>query len=314
MINVVPTYDDVISSDSVSCPTFQLVWNDFVSFFNGSIYFDDNIEFFKNLNKKLFDESMISDDYYFKVYGLKNFDLKFMIEKGIFEKFGQKSDILDDIDFFMNSNSYLFYTMLYRKFRYDKSFKVLERGNFGLKNNVRFFGFDDGFIYKNQVDVLFYDKDCYGVRIKSLDDEVILYKNPNGNTFNEIYNNLIELESKYNGDKGLVDGDKLRVPFIEFNVKREYYEIENLILRTDDNRRIMIENALQTVKLSLDEKGGEIKSEAALSVKVLSFDYHNMRKFYFDDTFALFIKEKDKKVPYFAALINDISKFQENQV
>lgn len=310
MINVVPTYDDKIEFDTVCCPTFQLVWNDFVKFFNGNIYFDNNIEFIRNLNKKLFDESMISDDYYFKIYGLKNYDLKFRIKKSLYEKFNQKSDILDDIDFNSNGNGYLFYTMLYRKFIYDKCFKIFENGNFGLKENVKFFGFDDSLIYKNQVDVLFYDNISYGIKLKSLNDEVILYKNPCGNTFNEIYNNLINLENNYSGSKKLIDGDKLRIPFIDFEVKKEYFEIENLVLKTNDNKRIMIENALQTVKLSLDEKGGEVKSEAALGVKVLSFDYHNMRKFYFDDTFALFIREKNKEIPYFCSLINDISKFQ----
>lgn len=312
MINVVPTYDDIIEFDSVCCPTFQLVWNDFVKFFDGSIYFDDNINFIRNLNKKLFNDSMISDDYYFKIYGLKNLDLKLRIEKGIYDKFGQKSDVLDDIDFKSSNNSYLFYTMLYRKFRYDKCFKIFENENFGLKENIKFFGFDDSQIYKNQVDILFYNQNSYGIKIKALNDEVILYKNPLGNTFNEIYSNLRDLEKNYTGQKELVDGDKLRIPFISFNVKKEYSEIENLVLRTYDNRRIIIEKALQTIKLFLDEEGGEVKSESVIGVKILSFDYHKMRRFYFDDTFAMFIKEKDKITPYFSVLINDISKFQEN--
>lgn len=310
MINVVPTYNDIIEFDTICCPTFQLIWNDFINVFNGSIYFD-NIDFIRNLNKKSFDESMISNDYYFKIYGLKSPNLKLRIEKGIYDKFGQKSDMLDDINFKANGNSYLFYTMLYRKFKYEKSFKALENDFFGIKENIKYFGFYDSEIYKNQVDVLFYNKDTYGIKIKTLNDEIILYKKPKGKTFNEIYNNLISLKENYNGERNLTEADKLKVPFINFKTKKEYLEIQNLIIKTNDNKTIMIETAIQTINLSLDEKGGSIKSEAILGVKVLSYDYHKIRKFYFNDTFALFIKEKNKDIPYFAALINDITKFQE---
>ena len=34
------------------------------------------------------------------------------------------------------------------------------------------------------------------------------------------------------------------------------------------------------------------------------------RNFYFDDTFVIFLKEKNKKSPYFALRVNDISNYQ----
>ena len=34
------------------------------------------------------------------------------------------------------------------------------------------------------------------------------------------------------------------------------------------------------------------------------------RYFYVDDTFAMFLKEKGKELPYFAGKIQDITKFQ----
>ena len=48
-----------------------------------------------------------------------------------------------------------------------------------------------------------------------------------------------------------------------------------------------------------------------MDIKVMSFNPYDSRYFYVDNTFALFIKEKDKNVPYFAALINDITKCQQ---
>ena len=69
------------------------------------------------------------------------------------------------------------------------------------------------------------------------------------------------------------------------------------------------------IKFSLDEKGGEIKSEAAIDIStssIGSFIKEKPRYFYLDDTFAIFLKEKDKDKPYFAARIDDITKFQKN--
>ena len=86
--------------------------------------------------------------------------------------------------------------------------------------------------------------------------------------------------------------------------------MQGKIFKLYDGNEACIENAIQTINLTLDEKGGKIKSEAAMDIKVMSFNPYESRYFYVDNTFALFIKEKDKNVPYFAALINDITKCQ----
>lgn len=77
-----------------------------------------------------------------------------------------------------------------------------------------------------------------------------------------------------------------------------------------------IQKAIQTIKFSLDEKGGEIKSEAAIDMKMMatSIDSETIEKqpryFNVDDTFAIFLREKGKFKPYFAGRIDDITKFQ----
>ena len=70
-----------------------------------------------------------------------------------------------------------------------------------------------------------------------------------------------------------------------------------------------------SVRKILDEKGGEIKSEAAIDMiagtSVGSKPKEDEpRYFYVDDTFAIFLREKGKTKPYFAGRIDDITKFQ----
>ena len=68
---------------------------------------------------------------------------------------------------------------------------------------------------------------------------------------------------------------------------------------------------MQTIEFELDEKGGKIKSEAGMMNREMALlPAEQERKFYFDDEFTIFLKETDKEKPYFAAKIQDITKFQ----
>ena len=327
-LNVVPTMQDKISGDSAWCATFQLVWNDMKNeVIKKDIEFTPQEEMAKNLNKEEFTADMISDEYYYKVYGLKTLELKDKIEKGVLEKFNQKSDIIDDIDWTdnaLNSNNpyvqrYLFYCMLYRKFEFMHKFDKLDKGKFGSKyNDVEYFGIEDKTDDEigDQIGVIFYNsEDDFAIKINTKSgDEVILYKNPKGSNFKEIYENMEKQNLKYDGDIGFNDIDSFKAPKLEFNQKREYTEFQNKEFLTLDNKAAEIVKAIQSIKFSLDENGGEIKSEAIMDLNVtgamITEEPEKPRKFYVDDTFAIFLKERGKDVPYFAGRIEDISKFQ----
>ena len=140
-ITIVPTMDDKITTDSSWCATFQLVWNDMKNeIVKTDVVFNPQLEMVENLNKESFTEDMLSDEYYFKIYGFKNLELKEKIQKGIKEKFNQTSDILDDFDWNNDAlddptssdiRRYFFYTMLYREFEYKSKFSVLDNAKFG---------------------------------------------------------------------------------------------------------------------------------------------------------------------------------------
>ena len=102
---------------------------------------------------------------------------------------------------------------------------------------------------------------------------------------------------------------KLELLFKKENV--EYVELENKEIKTLDGI-YMIDKAIQSIKFSLDEKGGKVKSEAGMDVKFETSVLENKsRYFYVNDTFALFLKESNKDKPYFALRVDDISKFQQ---
>lgn len=327
-ITIVPTMDDKITTDSSWCATFQLVWNDMKNeIVKTDVVFNPQLEMVENLNKESFTEDMLSDEYYFKIYGFKNLELKEKIQKGIKEKFNQTSDILDDFDWNNDAlddptssdiRRYFFYTMLYREFEYKSKFSVLDNAKFGEYEDIKYFGVNKNSkeAVRKQIEVLFYNsKNDFAVKIKTKDnDEVIFYKNPEGETFKEIYDSMMKKTNEYEESRDFSEKDFFMAPILSFNVKREYKELENKKFNTADGNIAVIEKAIQSIKFSLDETGGKVKSEAGVdSWKTTSMaGEEKTRYFNVNDTFALFLKEETKDVPYLALRVDDITKYQNN--
>ncbi len=315
-VDVVPTLSDKISKDTSWCPTFQLIWNDFKNdIVKEDIKFDEKLDMLDNLNKEDFTLNDISDSYYFKIYGRKNLELKSKIENAIKEKFNQNSDILDKFDWSseeLDSGSevidrYFLYSMLYREFEFNKKFDTFT-DKFKDKENVEYFGIaKSNDEIRSQIKVYYYnDENDFAVKlITKNNDEIIVIKNPKGETFDEIYKS-VENKKEYEFN----DTDNFMMPKIDFNVLREYTELENKEINTLDGT-YTIEKAIQSIMFSLDEKGGKVKSEAGMDVKYEASSMVTRRNFYVNDTFTLFLKESNKEKPYFAVRVDDISKFQQ---
>ncbi len=312
------TLEDEIENDTIWCGTFQLIWNDLKNnLAKQDIVFKPQLKVVENLNKETFTTDDLSEEYFYKKVGTPSIELKEEIEKAIKEKFNETSDILDDFEWEKrNPKDYFLYAMLKKEFQFEKAFEKLENGKFGNNENVKYFGIkksSESDELRKQVDVLFYNsKDDFAIKLKTKqEDEVILYKNPKGNTFNEIYKNIEKQKSQYKGQTNLQEGELLKVPNIKLKEKTEFTEIENKSFYFSNGDSYRIEKALQTIEFELDRTGGKIKSEAGMMVQnasVIMID--KIREFSVDDTFAIFLKEEGKDTPYFAGLISDITKFQ----
>ncbi len=315
-VEVVPTLSDKISKDTSWCPTFQLIWNDFKNdIVKEDIKFDERLDILDNLNKEDFTEKNISSSYYYKIYGRKNIELKNKIETAIKEKFNQKSDILDKFDWSSDAldsgndiiDRYFLYSMLYREFEFNKKFDTFT-DKFKDKDNIEYFGIiKENDEVRNQIKVYYYnDENDFAIKLLTKNnDEIIVIKNPKGETFNEIYKSIKNKE-----ELSFNNNDNFMMPKIDFNVLREYTELQDKKIVTVDGT-YTIEKAIQSVMFSLDEKGGKVKSEAGMDVKYETAVPIKNRNFYVNDTFALFLKESNKDKPYFALRVDDISKFQQ---
>lgn len=192
----------------------------------------------------------------------------------------------------------------------------MDNGKFGSYDNVSFFGIksdSEAEELRNQVEVLYYNsKNDFAIKlITKQEDEVILCKNPKGNTFNEIFNNIKENESNYDGYKNLIEGELLKVPNIKIKEKNEFPELYNKSFYFSNGDSYRIEKAIQTIQFELDRVGGKVESESGMMIRknaIIATD--EIREFALDDEFAIFLIENGKENPYFAGKISDITKFQ----
>ncbi len=315
-MNIVTSLEDEISDNTAWCGTFNLIWNDLKNdLVKQDIVFAPQLKMVENLNKGTFNTSHISEDSYYKVYGHPNKILKEEIEKAIKEKFNETSDILDNFEWEdRNSDDYFLYAMLKKEFKFQCVFTELENGTFGKYNNVKYFGIntDTDEQVRNQVIVLYYNsKEDFAIKLLTKsNDEVIIAKGNNSNTFGEMYDNIRQRTKEYNGSPSFSKKDILKIPNISFDLKKEFEELENKPFCFSSGAEYFIDKALQTIKFDLDKEGGKIKSEAGMSTKLAGIIPSETREFLVDDTFTIFLKEKDKDLPYFASKISDISQVQ----
>ena len=306
--NMVTTTDE--SKNDFWVCTFQLIWNDLMDkIVKGPVNFvGGNPKLADILNKQSFTEDMLSPDSYYKVLDTPSKALKAKIENDIYEKFEEKSDILDRFDWpdAPVPGSFFLYTMLIKKFEFEPEFSELDALPFnGSANRYKFFGIDKNseFLPRLNVKVLFYNSENeYAVMLKNTqNEEVILYRTDADKSLDELYKNLTK-KSEKNEIKFGYD-DNLRVPFIAVDKEVTY---DSLCDKQIKNTNFIISQAIQTVKFNMDNKCGKLKSEAAMTVKSSAMITPPViRNYYFDKKFVLFMKEENKPKPYFALKVKN---------
>ena len=308
-INVALTMDDKIENNTVWCGTFQLIWNDLKNdFAKQDIEFTPQLEVVKNLNKGKFNTSKISDNSYYKAQGIPTEKLKAEIEKGLKDKFNETSDILDGFDFDGNPDKYLLYAMLKKEFNYLEKFSTLKDNTFGnSEEKVKYFGIEPDTLQtaSKNIEILFYNsKEDFAIKLKTKEkEEVYLYRTTGENkSFEENYQEMLEKQTQYTGDKKWNRIDILNIPFIKINDEINYDELCGRMIK---GTNWYIRQAIQTIDFELNNYGGSVKSEALIEA-LKNAIFEKGREFIYNDDFILYLKEEDKDKPYFALKVDDI--------
>ena len=313
-IEVQPTMaSKTVAQDRVWVGSFQLVWNDFINriLFNPVRFSDGSPEIVHELNKQEFTSEDISDKDYYKTICRVTKNTKKQIARAIRRKFGETSDLLSSLDLTPSNDKVLIYAMLKKDFEFKKAFEKLGTSNFGKKQKAEYFGIDkkcDDYTDAG-IKVLFYNNPTdFALEIATKGNDVLyIYKNSSNKPFNYIYEEIGKKSKMYRGDRNFTVDDRLKIPNLKIFEEKEFTEISGHRIK---GTNMIIDKAIETVAFDMNNKGGKLKSEAAMTIAKISLEHNEKRCFYVNDTFVIFLKENNKKNPYFALRVNDISKFQ----
>lgn len=295
-VKMVPTLISNLEDENIVwSPTFGLIWNDLKNKIvkNDIVFLNDlNNQMALDLNQEIFIESDINSNYFYKKYGYMTPSLKEEIKNDIFNKFKETSDILDDFNFEDDSNNYFFYSMLVREFEFLYPFDILNDGEFGITKNS-----------KDELDlnikVLYYkDYKNYAVLLNTKEqDEIILVKGLDTNNFLEGYQIL-----NFNNLEDFKEDDTISISNINISIKDSFREVENKKFLVNDEE-MFINKTLQVINFKMNNHGAKVKSEAGMDVNKTALV--PTRHFDFTSDFTLFVKEKDKNLPYFALKVKN---------
>ncbi len=306
--------DSMPEGNTLWVGTFQIVWNEVIdNLIHHTIEFVNGTTITaQNLNKREFNKSEISENSYYTKYGIVSPQLKKEIENGIKEKFNETSDILDAFDFSYDPMKMFFYAMLKKDFKFLEPFDKLADGSFGQisSEKVKYFGINsdsDGKLYKN-VSVLFYNSDNdYAVKLNTkTNDKVILYRTDEIKKFNEYFEDIRIKDKAFNNRKYFGTYDRLKVPDISLYLMTSFRDVEGKPIKNSD---FIIDQTIETIDFKMDNEGVKLKSEAAIMMKATAMPgpRPQIRYFYFDKNFVLFLIEDGKNVPYYAMRVVDVA-------
>lgn len=313
-LDVLATMDSKsTSSNQVWVGTFQLVWNDLmdellkqpIEFVNGKS------QMAEDLNKQSFKAENISEDAYYKKWGLASKKLKKEIEKGIKDKFNEKSDILDNFDWTPEDGHYILYAMLKKDFEYAKALNKLKPEAFkGSEGDVEYFGIlkSSKTRARDIVNVLFYnDMNDFAVSLKTKQNDVVyLYRTNDNKTFSEYYADMNKKANVSKTNREFTKNDELKIPNLDFKTETLFGELCNKAIKNSD---LVIAKAIETVEFKMDNVGVKLKSEAGIEMMRVSLEPpQKSRYFYLTGQYVIFLQDKNK--PYFALKVADAKALQ----
>ena len=181
---------------------------------------------------------------------------------------------------------------------------------------IKYFGINNASpeeMNKN-VEILFYNKLNNGsllsndmaIKLKTKEgDEIILYRTDDKKSFDEYYEDIKVKTENYKGRTEFSEDDELRVPYVKVNGMINYNQLYDKKIK--NSKGLYIYDVIQNVNFYLNERGCNLSSKATMVTEYMGIG-QDTKYCYFQDTFIIFMKEKNSDKPYFALKVdnNDI--------
>ena len=289
-VNMNPTYQSTLDENTINnlwVGTLDLAWKDLKEK-TGLNKIDVNSQIANDLNESTFTKEMLDPN-----------DYKINVERTVTD--GYKIDA--------TLNKELNFLEVFDNFSNDYT-----QWTFGdSKEYIKYFGINNASLEKmdKNVEILFYNKissenlysNDMAIKLKTKEgDEIILYRTDDKKSFDEYYNDIQTKTNSYTGTREFSEDDELRIPYIRVNGLISYNDLYGKEIKNSNG--LYIYDVIQNVNFSLNEKGCNLSSKASMVTEYLGIG-EETKYCYFNDTFILFMKEKDCDRPYFALKVDN---------
>jgi hypothetical protein len=289
------------------CGTMQVAWNEMCGFMKADVTLDGNPPAAAVLNKKSVTKDALDPTTYVALADTGANDVLGQIRKELADKFDGAAapQLLPNA---VAPETIIAYAYLFVDMPFAHTFERLPRPLQFQGVEVMAFGYEgviknsthDGKA-KNQIKLHdAKDKDNFILELttKRENHHLILAKIPPAETLAETIN-AVRARLKDDPDHG--SASRMIIPVLNFDLLREYDELKKNVT-TAGFTKYAVEQALQSIRFRLDERGALLKSEGIVWASKCAVEPIN---YIFDKPFLIMLQYKDAKQPYFALWVDN---------
>lgn len=298
------------------CGTFQLAWNEVCQLTGGDLVFDRPQPMAAILNKHVFATNFLDDASFVALAGFVRENILVKIQAAVEQKFhgAFQPELIPNGALTPRPQDIVAYACLYKKLDFSNPFERLAEPLTFDNVLVTAFGLGPykaslGTIYP-QVRILDYQNEndfVIELKSKSSGDRLILAKIQPGHDLQQTVSGVeSRIASKH--EEQAATNDLLAVPKLNFDLQREYSEIEGLRLiprSAKVAKDLVLLSAVQSTKFEMNEEGVKLQSESSMEFgcakQMEPVPAHRM---IFDRPF-LILMQRTNSLPYFALWVSN---------
>ena len=297
------------------CGTLQLAWNEATKLVGEPLHFTTPSPTADLLNRMDFKRGDLDPGSYVALADFERNQVEQKIREALEEVFhgAASPELIPPVPAHPGPYDFVAYAYLYKNLEFAKPF-ANDQHLFFEGKAVKSFGFNSDNNLpagtREQVSIDDYrspDDFVIELKTKAAGDQLILAKVAPGATLQATMASVLARAAKAGIKMGVTPQDRLAVPKLNFDLRRDFPELEGLKYVPGANSRIkeplVISKAEQLVRFQLNEKGAVLKSEAVMVMRAMvAMAGHDM---IFDKPFLILMKQVEAKEPYFALWVGN---------
>lgn len=287
------------SLTNIYCSSLQIAWRSLQkNIFKGPILLDRKIPWVDFLNRDTSSNSL-SKEFFSVKSGFGRDSVLEEFQKDLLTRFGYEyRPEIAISDYGIYSFSFIRKEL---KFETQLLELIHENLNFNSKAEVTCFGAYSGWpVNTNSArihDYLSEDDFILQLEVNGELDEIYFAKIKPQITLLETYKNVVKRVTNNNFSL-LSMKDEIKIPYLNFMVKKEFYDIKNARILNEGYRKYIFDKVIQMIDFDLNESGISVESITEIDAVFGGPEQVEPRKLIFDKSFFIIMKEKESNDPY----------------